>query len=77
MPRSVSSTSTRTRSSKSSRSPAWHWLPPTLVASVYGMNLRFPELLLLGDLAYPYTVGLMIATAVVPMLYFYKRGWLR
>ena len=52
-------------------------LPPTLVASVYGMNLRFPELLLLGDLAYPYTVGLMIATAVVPMLYFYKRGWLR
>jgi len=52
-------------------------LPPTLVASVYGMNLKFPELELLGGWSYPYTVGLMVASALVPMWYFYKRGWLR
>ena len=51
-------------------------LPPTLVASVYGMNLKFPELELLGVWSYPYTVSLMVASALVPMWYFYKRGWL-
>ena len=52
-------------------------LPPTLVASVYGMNLKFPELEWLGGWSYPYTVALMVASALVPMWYFYKRGWLR
>jgi magnesium transporter len=52
-------------------------LPPTLVASVYGMNLKFPELEFLGGWSYPYTVALMVASALVPMWYFYKRGWLR
>jgi magnesium transporter len=52
-------------------------LPPTLVASVYGMNLKFPELEFLGAWSYPYTVGLMAASALVPMWYFGKRGWLR
>lgn len=52
-------------------------LPPTLIASVYGMNLKFPELEFLGSLAYPYTVGLMVASALVPMWYFGKRGWLK
>jgi magnesium transporter len=28
-------------------------LPPTLVASIYGMNLQFPEFAILGSLAYP------------------------
>ena len=51
-------------------------LPPTLVASVYGMNLKFPELEFLGGWSYPYTVTLMVASALVPMWYFYKRGWL-
>jgi magnesium transporter len=51
-------------------------LPPTLVASVYGMNLKFPELQFLGALSYPYTVALMIASAWIPMWYFRKRGWL-
>ncbi|MBT0570454.1 magnesium and cobalt transport protein CorA [Curvibacter sp. CHRR-16] len=52
-------------------------LPPTLVASVYGMNLKFPELEFLGGWSYPYTVAMMVASALVPMWYFYKRGWLR
>jgi magnesium transporter len=52
-------------------------LPPTLIASVYGMNLKFPELDYLGGWSYPYTVLLMAASAVVPMWYFRKRGWLQ
>ena len=52
-------------------------LPPTLVASVYGMNLKFPELDFLGGWSYPYILALMAASAVVPMWYFRKRGWLK
>jgi magnesium transporter len=52
-------------------------LPPTLVASLYGMNLQFPEVQLLGHAAYPYVLALMAASALVPMWYFRKRGWLR
>jgi magnesium transporter len=52
-------------------------LPPTLIASVYGMNLKFPELELLGAWNYPYTVTLMIGSALIPMWYFRKRGWLK
>ena len=52
-------------------------LPPTLIASVYGMNFKgfFPELE--WAYGYPYAVVLMIASAVVPMWYFRKRGWLK
>jgi len=52
-------------------------LPPTLIASVYGMNLKFPELEYLGGLGYPYTVSLMIGSALIPMWYFRRRGWLK
>jgi magnesium transporter len=52
-------------------------LPPTLVASVYGMNLKFPELQWLGDWGYPYTVAIMVFSAALPMWYFGKRGWLK
>ena len=51
-------------------------LPPTLVASIYGMNMKFPELEFLGSWSYPYVVSMMTASALVPMWYFYKRGWL-
>ena len=51
-------------------------LPPTLVASVYGMNLKFPEMEFLGGWGYPYTVALMVCSALVPMWYFKRRGWL-
>jgi len=51
-------------------------LPPTLVASSYGMNFRFmPELE--WPLGYPFAIGLMVLSAVVPMVYFRKRGWLK
>ena len=51
-------------------------LPPTLVASVYGMNFKhMPEL----DWKYGYAWGilLMVASAALPMLYFRRRGWLK
>ena len=51
-------------------------LPPTLIASVYGMNFKFmPELD--WQAGYPFAIGLMVLSAVGPMLYFRKRGWLR
>ena len=51
-------------------------LPPTLIASVYGMNFKFmPELE--WEYGYVYVILLMILSAVGPMLYFRKRGWLK
>ena len=51
-------------------------LPPTLIASIYGMNFKFmPELD--WPAGYPYALGLMLASALVPMWYFRKRGWLK
>lgn len=51
------------------------FLPPTLIASMYGMNFaHIPELEWL--LGYPFAIGLMIASAVLPYLYFKRRGWL-
>ena len=51
-------------------------LPPTLIASVYGMNFRaMPELE--WEFGYVYAIGVMVASAIVPMLYFRKRGWLK
>ena len=52
-------------------------LPPTLVASIYGMNLQFPEFAVLGLWAYPYVVALMFLSAALPIWYCYRRGWLR
>jgi magnesium transporter len=51
------------------------FLPPTLVASVYGMNFELmPEL---GwEFGYPLALLLMVLSAVLPYLYFKRRGWL-
>ncbi|CAM5795135.1 MAG: magnesium/cobalt transporter CorA [Burkholderiales bacterium] len=51
-------------------------LPPTLIASIYGMNFRnMPELE--HPLGYPFALALMIASALLPMWYFRRRGWLK
>ena len=52
-------------------------LPPTLIASVYGMNMNIPEVQALGGGAYFYVLALMAASALGPMLYFRRRGWLK
>ena len=52
------------------------FLPPTLIASIYGMNFRIlPELN--WSFGYPFSLALMIASAVTPFWYFRRRGWLR
>ena len=51
------------------------FLPPTLVASIYGMNFQFmPELA--WGWGYPFALVLMVVSAVVPYLYFRAKGWL-
>lgn len=50
------------------------FLPPTLVASAYGMNFKFmPELDWL--LGYPWAIGLMILSGLAPYWYFKRKGW--
>jgi magnesium transporter len=50
-------------------------MPPTLIASIYGMNFKaMPELD--WSLGYPIALGLMIVSAILPYLYFKRRGWL-
>ncbi len=49
-------------------------MPPTLIASIYGMNFKhMPELE--WSYGYPMAIGLMALSAVVPFLYFKKKGW--
>ena len=51
------------------------FMPPTLVASIYGMNFHnMPELS--WSFGYPYALGLMAISAVVPMLFFRYKNWL-
>ena len=51
------------------------FLPPTLIASVYGMNFRhMPELGWLGG--YPMAIVLMLVSAGVPLWWFRRKGWL-
>ena len=51
------------------------FLPPTLVASIYGMNFEnMPELKWIAG--YPWALGLMILSAIMPYMYFKRRGWL-
>jgi magnesium transporter len=51
------------------------FLPPTLVASIYGMNFKhMPEIEWLGG--YPMALVLMISSAILPWFYFKRRGWL-
>jgi magnesium transporter len=51
------------------------FLPPTLVASIYGMNFKdMPELDWM--LGYPSSLLLMIVSAIIPFFFFRWKGWL-
>ncbi len=51
-------------------------LPPTLIASIYGMNFRhMPELE--HPLGYPFAIALMVASVAAPFIFFRRKGWLR
>ncbi|MFJ7567091.1 magnesium/cobalt transporter CorA [Herminiimonas sp. NPDC097707] len=52
------------------------FLPPTLIASIYGMNFKvMPELD--WTFGYPLAGVLMLASAIAPFWYFRRRGWLK
>jgi magnesium transporter len=51
------------------------FMPPTLVAGIYGMNFeKMPELQ--WTLGYPMAIVLMLVAAVAPYAFFRWRGWL-
>lgn len=51
------------------------FMPPTLIASIYGMNFEhMPELRWVAG--YPLAVLAMVFAAIAPLLWFRKKGWL-
>jgi magnesium transporter len=51
-------------------------LPPTLIASIYGMNFKaMPELD--WSMGYPFALALMLVSVAAPFIYFRRKGWLR
>jgi magnesium transporter len=51
-------------------------LPPTLIASIYGMNFKaMPELD--WSWGYPFALVLMLASVAAPFIFFRRNGWLR
>lgn len=51
------------------------FLPPTVIASIYGMNFNtMPELQ--WQLGYPWALGLMVLSGVAPYVFFKVKGWL-
>lgn len=51
------------------------FLPPTLIAGIFGMNFHYmPELS--WHYGYPLSLAIMFASAIGPYLYFKKRGWI-
>jgi magnesium transporter len=50
-------------------------MPPTLVGTIYGMNFKhMPELE--WQWGYPWALFLMVLSALLPWLYFKRKGWL-
>ena len=51
------------------------FMPPTLIAGIYGMNFEhMPELKWLAG--YPWALGLMLLSAILPYWWFKRKGWL-
>lgn len=51
------------------------FMPPTLIASMYGMNFKFmPELS--WNLGYPFAVLLMFLSSALTLLFFRRKKWL-
>jgi magnesium transporter len=50
-------------------------IPPVLVAGIYGMNFRvMPELR--WTLGYPFALALILLSALMPLWWFKRRGWM-
>jgi magnesium transporter len=51
------------------------FMPPTLIASMYGMNFKFmPELD--WEFGYPFSIGLMVLFSGAVLIYFRRKKWL-
>jgi magnesium transporter len=51
------------------------FLPPTLIASIYGMNFEFlPELH--WEYGYLFSIIFMIVASITPIIIFKKKGWI-
>lgn len=51
------------------------FMPPTLIASIYGMNFRYmPELT--QPWGYPVAIAAMVVAAILPLAWFKRKGWL-
>jgi len=51
------------------------FMPPTLIASIYGMNFKFmPELKWITG--YPFAIGLMVFSSMIFLWYFKRKKWL-
>jgi magnesium transporter len=54
---------------------ATFFFPPTLVGTIYGMNFDFmPELH--WTLGYPLALVAMVVSALIPYIYFKRKGWI-
>jgi magnesium transporter len=52
------------------------FMPPTLVASIYGMNFHHNMIELDWSLGYPFALILMVFAAVLPLVFFKWKKWL-
>ena len=51
-------------------------MPPTLLASIWGMNFdHMPELR--STIGYPFAICMMLVSAFIPLVYFRKKGWMK
>jgi magnesium transporter len=51
-------------------------MPPTLLASIWGMNYKhMPELD--STWGYPMAIGAMVVSALIPLFYFHSKGWMK
>ncbi|GAA5786889.1 magnesium transport protein CorA [Chitiniphilus shinanonensis] len=51
------------------------FLPPTMIASIYGMNFDvMPELQ--WQIGYPFAIALMVISGIAPYWFFKRKGWL-
>jgi magnesium transporter len=50
-------------------------IPPVLIVGIYGMNFRYmPELN--WQYGYPLALGLLVVSALLPLIWFKRRGWM-
>jgi magnesium transporter len=50
-------------------------IPPVLIAGIYGMNFHvMPELN--WPYGYPFALGLIVVSALLPLIWFKRRGWI-